>query len=182
MANVTHDVHELRFDPCHTFLKNSITQVRGFKLAHLNTCSLVCHLDQVKQIFSQTGFDCVGFSETWLNDSLTNSLIKFDDYRILRHDRTSRGGGVALYVRPYFKPKIIKSSNPGSTEYLFCELTLKNTTLLVGVVYKPPQITDVSSFEEDLAQLRSIYNNIVLMGDSQYREPYPLFQYRCLFT
>lgn len=91
----------LCFDPCNTFLKNSICHTQGFKLAHLNTCSLVCHIDEVKQIFSQTGFDCIGFSETWLTKSITNSSIKFDNYTIIRHDRTSRGGGVALFTRPH---------------------------------------------------------------------------------
>ena len=102
------------------------------------------HLDSVKQTFSQTGFDCIGFSETWLSDSFTNSAIKFDDYTIMRHDRPTRGGGIALFSRPCYKPKIVKVSEHGSTEYLFCRLLVGGASVLVGVVYKAPCGSDGS--------------------------------------
>ena len=76
-----------------------------------------------------------------------DNLIKLDGFSILRQDRNTNGGGVALYVHNDFKVTKLACSNtlgpgkPGIPEYIFCSVQHGNSPpILVGVIYRPPKI------------------------------------------
>ena len=103
-----------------------------------------------------------------------DNLIKLDGFSILRQDRNTNGGGVALYVRNDFKVKKLACSNtlgpgkPGIPEFIFCSVQHGNSPpILVGVIYRPPKIAmqKDTAFFNVLRDLCSEYSHKIIMGD-----------------
>ena len=46
----------------------------------------------------------IATTETWLNNGISNTEVDINGYCIERHDRNSRGGGVAIYI--YIKDRL----------------------------------------------------------------------------
>ena len=108
-------------------------------------------------------------SESWLKHSLPSALVNLENYCLLRNDRIGkRGGGVAMYVRKDLTPKIILQS-PGEyasrPEFLFLEIHVSLQKCLLGVVYKPPNVSQITDIETALLNLLPLYENVVIMGD-----------------
>ena len=72
---------------------------------HLNCCSLVSIIDELRAMFSSLKPLLITTSETWLNCSISDTEVNIDEYKIERYDRDrlGRGGGVAIYVRNAIK-------------------------------------------------------------------------------
>ncbi|XP_026326848.1 uncharacterized protein LOC113235384 [Hyposmocoma kahamanoa] len=78
------------------------------------------------------------------------------------------GGGVAIYLRCDIDCEIVAQSvtSADSPEYLFLEVTLHHTRALLGVFYSPHLRVDYfEQLESVLADLRTRYEHIILMGD-----------------
>ncbi|PFX14826.1 hypothetical protein AWC38_SpisGene20987 [Stylophora pistillata] len=64
---------------------------RGLARAHLNIRSLLHKIDQVNLIMGGVkSFDILSFSETWLNDSVTDDEILMPGYSCVRRDRQGK--------------------------------------------------------------------------------------------
>ena len=85
---------------------------KGLKLVALNIRSLYPSIDEVKCKFS--AFDCIGISETWLNESYTDNLVSIDTFTLYRLDREAGnilnhvnknkcGGGLIMYIGSKYK-------------------------------------------------------------------------------
>ena len=74
---------------------------RGLSLAHLNIRSLLHKMDQVNLVMGGAkSFDILSFSETWLNDTVSDDEIVIPGYNCVRRDRQEKsGGGVAIFCR-----------------------------------------------------------------------------------
>ena len=72
-----------------------------------NARSLVNKLPDLHYLlYSETEFDCILITESWLTDGITDSMLDPElRYHVLRHDRQDgRGGGVcALVKRSFYK-------------------------------------------------------------------------------
>ena len=90
-------------------------------------------------------------------------------FTFLRKDRSvQHGGGVGIFVRDNFDPKIIKlPQNLTQPEVLFLELTVNNVKLAVGVIYKPPKIPYgvMATIQETLAYITTKYEHVIITGD-----------------
>ena len=91
-----------------------------------------------------------------------DSVIRISGYNLIRQDRNSQGGGVALYVKSKLKCQILASSKtempgkPGIHEYLFCMVQDGNfPAVFVGVIYRPPKVAFTLNldFLDDLRNL-----------------------------
>lgn len=73
---------------------------KGLKIASLNVRSLVSKIEQIEVLLSDEKLDLLGVSESWLKPSVTNNIVRIDNYKIYRWDRQAnkRGGGVCVYV------------------------------------------------------------------------------------
>lgn len=71
----------------------------GLRFFHLNVCSVVNKIDLIRIWGESTNSDIMVLSETWLNESIANSMINIDGYNVFRSDRTKKGGGVAIYIK-----------------------------------------------------------------------------------
>ena len=78
------------------------------------------------------------------------------------------GGGVGIFIKECFNPKVVKlPQNFSQPETLFIELTVKNTKVVVGVIYKPPKIPygALATIQETLAYITTKYEHVIITGD-----------------
>ncbi|CAH8547563.1 unnamed protein product, partial [Dicrocoelium dendriticum] len=96
---------------------------------------------------------------------------------VIRNDRPSRGGGVALYYRDYLKCEALTENSLVIPDALFCRLHLagrdvgsqkKSDACLLAVIYRPPN----SSADSDNILLNALryavsqkYSHYLIMGD-----------------
>lgn len=116
--------------------------------------------------------DIIIVTETWLNPSITDSMVHIDGFSLYRNDRKLRvGGGVAIYAKTPIKFVQIYSSPSdcldGSIEYLIGKISLSaHQDVLVAAVYRPPACSFTNSdFLPKLAALTPNFSTKILMGD-----------------
>lgn len=134
------------------------------KVSHLNCRSITPKLDELKLILKNNPLDIFSVSETWLSNVVSDRAVAMPGFKLCRNDRSSRGGGVALYISNKLKYKyVFKISDSNACESLFVELYFGNATLLLGVVYL--RNGDLVSFENYHRNLFVKYTNIIISGD-----------------
>ncbi|KAF8568445.1 hypothetical protein P879_08098 [Paragonimus westermani] len=114
-------------------------------------------------------FSLVGLIETWLTDEITDAEIAIPGFSVLRSDRRSQEGGVALYYSTQLKLTVINDPPFQSRETLWCMRPLDATGLCtVAVIYRPPN----NSPEADTLLLSALnqflargHTHVLLMGD-----------------
>ena len=77
-----------------------VSKCKGFKFAHLNVQGVCGKMDLILlELVDKKLFDCLTFSETWLDSSFSNEKIIFDGYQVFRRDHPGnrRGGGVLIF-------------------------------------------------------------------------------------
>ena len=85
-------------------------------------------------ILDSFNFDIFLVSETWLTDHILDNEITPPNYRIFRRDRSSRGGGVAIFVRLSLCARLL--SFPAGFECIVVELPVSH--LVFSCIYLPP--------------------------------------------
>ena len=86
---------------------------KGLRVGCLHVCILYNVFDLVKTTYQHSKFLILGFSETWLNQSIDSSLISLNNYVLHRQDRNflnknneiKKGGGICLYIDNSIKTK-----------------------------------------------------------------------------
>ncbi|XP_044576250.1 uncharacterized protein LOC123259682 [Cotesia glomerata] len=147
------------------------TRLSNLKVCHVNAQSLrnEFHFEIFKEYFRNHNYDIIAVSETWLNRLIPDNMVSLPHHTLYRHDHHLRsGGGVSLYVRNNIKAKYVASSvnsEEKHPEYLFVEiLSSSQQKILVGVVYKPPNIGHLDDLEEEMENIMVPFNNIIIVG------------------
>ena len=70
---------------------DSLKNLKGFKVVHLNIRSIVKKIDQIRLLLQDTPTDILTVSETWLRPHLNTELVEIEGYKIYRLDRTCNG-------------------------------------------------------------------------------------------
>ena len=66
---------------------------------HLNAQILLPKMGELRDTLTNAKCPIIlGISETWLDGSVLNGMVRIHSYTLHRHDRGSRGGGVLVYV------------------------------------------------------------------------------------
>ncbi|KAF8566198.1 hypothetical protein P879_10858 [Paragonimus westermani] len=136
---------------------------------YTNTQGLLSKLAEFRDTMASGTFSLVGLTETWLTHEIMDAEIAIPGFSVLRSDRGSQGGGVALYYSTQLKPTVINDPPFQSRETLWCMLPLDATGLcLVAVIYRPPN----NSPEADTLLLSDLnqflargHTQVLLMGD-----------------
>lgn len=70
------------------------------KITSLNIRSLAPKLEQVEVLLSDEKIDLLSLTETWLKPTLSNNLVRIDNFKIYRWDRklSKRGGGIGALL------------------------------------------------------------------------------------
>ena len=118
--------------------------------------------------------DLVCLTESWLNASIDDSLVRLKNYSIARSDRAKKkGGGVAIYLRDDipFKEDTVSHMFNNEVECLFVDLF----SVKIGVlcIYIPPHLSasSLSMVHENMTTLLDNYlckfpkNRIIVLGD-----------------
>lgn len=79
-----------------------MSDAKGIKIMHLNIRSLIPKIDLLRAWVVLYKPNIITLSETWLNSNIPDTEINLPNYTLYRSDRSSRGGGVAIYVSSEF--------------------------------------------------------------------------------
>lgn len=107
----------------------------------------------------------VVITETWLHSGIGDSEILPPSYRMIRKDRGSRGGGVAVIFKDSIE--LMPMNCVISGEVLWCKLTFHGNVFVVGAVYRPPNAPP--KLLEDLHDYMALHftdkTKVILTGD-----------------
>ena len=113
------------------------------------------------------------FTESRLNPTVSNDEISIEHFHEpVRYDRTGRiGGGVVVYIRDNISFKRRQDLEINPLEAVWVEVSLKNKTILIGSVYRPPNSTveylNLISESFDRA-INTGTKDILILGDFNY--------------
>lgn len=139
-----------------------------FNVSHLNVRSLIPHFVDFRNYVLDTDCDVVGVTETWLNPEIDINLIHLEDYKFIRLDRPTRGGGVGMYIKEKFKYELILSECNENIEYLWIKLWVGNTTVAIGTLYRQPKSNYLQFLDEVENMFSNIFSNfdyLICVGD-----------------
>ena len=122
----------------------------GLSFFHLNSVSLVKHLDEINILLNSINenFSVLGFSETKLNQF--SLLPEIDGYTGFHNPAVGNAGGTALYITESlscFERKDLSNLmfSPKNLESTFIEIPRKSSNIIIGCVYKHPLLS-ISGF------------------------------------
>ena len=129
--------------------------MKNLHLLHLNINSLLSKIDEIRFIGKQSNPSIIGTSESKLDPSILNSELDIDEYDLIRSNCSGKGGGVACYIRKSLSYNH-KTNFCRKIESIFIDIFLpKSKSVLVGVLYWPPDKLD---FLEHLNNSLKEYN------------------------
>ena len=147
---------------------------KGLQFVMLNIRSLWPNIDEMKLNFQE--YDFILLCETWLNPDLSDKMIDFPGFDIIRQDRgnAKRGGGLIMYIRKeYIEYCTIVEEHSNVSDDLeqlwvtFCMPDVRNMN--IAVVYRPPGSVLENSIEklrESIEYMTTINSNEnIIMGD-----------------
>ena len=74
-------------------------------------------IDELNDLIHSSTPSIIGICETWLNDTVSTAMLDPNNhYSVFRNDRTTRGGGVCLFIDKNFKcmqVPVVLSDLPG---------------------------------------------------------------------
>ena len=137
-------------------------------MVHYNVQSLASKTDIIEP--ELTNFDIISLTETWLNDSISNEDLKFNEFQDpFRRDRVDDShGGVIVYVKRGIPCKRRLDLELVNIECVWIEIIVKNKKLLIGTFYRPPTASPVvlSDIEKSIGlAIDTGVEDIVVTGD-----------------
>ena len=134
-------------------------------LVHWNCKSIhgPARFDKLKQITDKKKPHIISLQETWLQQHSKSITLK--GYKILRKDRTIRGGGGLLFaIREdiqYKSLNLIEQPN-SDLEAQAIEVSIAHDTVHILNIYNPPHSTDINHLDGLIQQLGRKY---IIVGD-----------------
>jgi len=105
-------------------------------------------------------------SETWLDDSITDSEIALPGYSIERKDRQSLGGGVCLYINNSISYNS-RLDLDNDIEAIWIDILIKKTKpILLGCVYRPPKQIDFVDRIQYMLSTNVLDQETIILGDT----------------
>lgn len=138
-------------------------------MIHFNCRSLLPKVDELRAAFESVKPLFIATTETWLNKGITNTEVDISGYCLERHDRNSRGGGVAIYIKEGLKCESKRQLEEPHFETLCIEFKIiKNLPCLLICAYRAPKqpVEPFIDYLDDVTReaLRS-NKQIIIIGD-----------------
>ena len=139
-------------------------------LGHINVRSIRNKIDQVYYVLNHFNFDVLCVTETWLNNN--DYCAVPPGYDIVRNDRLTHGGGVAIIFKPTFKCTVVKFPmtdwiHPHNLEILCLNLQYSYTkSFYVCCMYRTgPASNDLQNLDNLCSYFNTLKKRVVLLGD-----------------
>ena len=146
----------------------SIRSLSGINIAHLNICSLIKNIDEIRHILTNENIHVLSLCETRLDDTISDSEIAIQGYRCIRSDRNRSGGGIITYIDEHIPFNVRNDLSMDGLELLCIEVCLPKQKPLITVYwYRPPNSHSVvfDQFETLLQSLESSSKDVMIYGD-----------------
>nr|CAH7734380.1 unnamed protein product [Callosobruchus chinensis] len=134
----------------------------------LNIRSIFTGFNDFKTYIYNSDIDIITLTETWLNNQTSSDTVTIDKYNLLRADRDSRGGGVAIYIKKIINCRIIFSNISDCVEQLWIHVKLYDKSYVIGAVYRPPSANIskcLSELEDSIVKLLPTSDILIITGD-----------------
>ena len=109
----------------------------------------------------------IGITESWANKDITNAELGLEGHVMFRTDRIGRrGGGVLLYIKdtiPAYEVQLQEEAD--CNEAIWCNLVTGHTAVIIGVVYRCPNITKQNNEKIHNAINEVSKGDCIIMGD-----------------
>ena len=127
-------------DLCSDICFTDFCSRKSLGFLHVNTRSLLPKMDQLKVWVHSSNPDVLVITETWLRKSVLNTDVNFSGYNLYRQDRSSKGGGVAIFTKDHLQCSVASTKSvPKQFDLLDLSIKLSNGSLLtVAGCYHPP--------------------------------------------
>ena len=145
----------------------------GLRVGHLNICHLINKISDVSKIIYNNNkpFHIFGFSETWTDSHITDSLISIPGYDIIRRNPVNpQQTGIVIYVQNNISCKIRSDLSHSKIESVWLEMHFNNKSthsILVGFIYRHPK--SLSSWYDDFCEMMDTVwlsgQEVLLLGD-----------------
>ena len=139
------------------------------QIAHVNVRSLFANFTQLQDFATNSNYDIIGITETWLHADLNINMLELPDFRFIRHDRVDRrGGGVGFYIHENINFEILFQCCYDFMECMCIKIIFPRVTYVCLNIYRPPN-ADIKQFfihfEDILSSLYIAYDNMLCIGD-----------------
>lgn len=162
---------DMSYIPLSSSLNMELSKYRkALNVVHINAQSIPSHHSDMLASLDNNNIHAILVSESWLKPSLDSSVYPLPGFKLVRNDRTNKGGGgVAIYLRSHI-PYTIVSRSPseysGKAEHFFLEVRLNFSRILLGVYYSLSMTVNYfESFEKLLEDYTPNFDNTIVMGD-----------------
>ena len=160
----------------HKLLISQVKSDKGLRICHLNVRSLYGKIDEIRVIVLSSEIDIFCISESFLDDSISNSEIDIPGYDIERRDRPNgRGGGVLMYIKSgtKYKPRPDIGNTSNRVESIWIEIISSKRSVsshLICCIYRPPSsnVTYYNEMLDVIEKAMSEDKEVVLLGDLNY--------------
>ena len=145
-----------------------VKTISGISIAHLNVCSLVKNIDEIRLMLNKAKIDIITFCETRLDSTISDNEIYVDGYNVVRNDRNRNGGGVIIYVNSRLNYKVLEEFHNYNLELACIEVDLnKQKPFLLLSLYRPPDsgIGVFDDIENVLQSVETRFCDYILIGD-----------------
>lgn len=107
----------------------------------------------------------VTVTETWLHPDIRDNELLPPGYKIMRNDRESRGGGVAIIVKE--DVECIRLQGIQNHESVWCNVMIDNALVLLGAIYRAPNkpASYLQNIKSYLDEQKPRNGRIILSGD-----------------
>ena len=137
-------------------------------IGFMNVCHLKNKVDDVSDFMAKHSVDFMCLAETFLDTSTPDGAVAIPGYKLMRRDRPSVGGGVAMYARANIRCNRRLDLESDGLELLYVETGSRRKRTILGCIYRPPSASGeyFDDLSGNLEHLQSKFpGSIVLTGD-----------------
>ena len=143
------------------------TSKSEMKCMCLNARSIINKKTELNIMVDDIKPHIIGITESWANNDITNAELGLEGYVMFRKDRIGRrGGGVLLYIKdtiPAYEVQLQEEAD--CNDAIWCNLVTGHTTVIIGVVYRCPNITKQNNEKIHNAINEVSKGDCIIMGD-----------------
>ena len=143
------------------------TSKSEIKCVCLNARSIINKKTELNIMVDDIKPHIIGITESWANNDIINAELGLEGYVMFRKDRIGRrGGGVLLYIKdtiPAYEVQLQEEAD--CNDDIWCNLVTGHTTVIIGVVYRCPNITKQNNEKIHNAINEVSKGDCIIMGD-----------------